>query len=83
LVRLIAPKSYYYTVPRGVSSDVSMRLVYKGPLVAPIAKGDRVAELEMMVGAEEPVRVVLVAGDDVPRGGVLDRFRAGFMEFFQ
>jgi D-alanyl-D-alanine carboxypeptidase (penicillin-binding protein 5/6) len=55
-----------------------MRIVYNGPLVAPIAKGTPVAELEVRVGDAPPAHLPLMAGESVSKGGVMDRLRFGF-----
>ena len=54
-----------------------LRIVYAGPLQAPVHKGDTVAELEIGVGGQTPNRVPLVAGADVARAGALARLRNG------
>jgi D-alanyl-D-alanine carboxypeptidase (penicillin-binding protein 5/6) len=54
-----------------------MRIVYNGPLVAPIAKGTPVAELEVRMGKGQPAILPLAAGEDVAKGGVFDRLRFG------
>ena len=67
------------TAPRGVKPQVSMRIRYKGPLDAPIARGEEVAMLELHVAGQPAAEVPLVASADVPRGnGLTDRLRDGF-----
>ncbi|HWU02509.1 MAG TPA: D-alanyl-D-alanine carboxypeptidase family protein [Novosphingobium sp.] len=81
-VALVAPRAYGATVPRGTSEPVTMRIVYRGPLMAPIAKGTPVAELEIRVGNSVPSRMPLLAGADVPQGGTMDRLRTGLARLF-
>lgn len=76
-VPLLAPTAYSATSPRGTRAPVSLRLVYDGPLVAPIRKGDAVASLEIRVGSAAPQKVPLVAGADVARAGPLRRLLNG------
>jgi D-alanyl-D-alanine carboxypeptidase (penicillin-binding protein 5/6) len=46
---------------------------FQSPVPAPISKGDRVATLVVTVPGEDPVEVPLVAGNDVPRLGLIGR----------
>ncbi len=56
-----------------------LRIVYRGPLVAPIASGQPVAELEVAVPGFAPSRVVLAAAQAVGEAGPLDRLWNGLM----
>ena len=55
-----------------------MRIIYEGPIEAPVAKGAQVAELEVRMGNETPTRLPLLAGEAVVRGNAMDRLRTGF-----
>jgi len=78
-VPLVAPRDMLLTLPKGTATpQTTMRVVYTGPLVAPIAKGTPVAELEIKLGDAPPARLPLTAGADVPKGGAVDRLRYGF-----
>ena len=66
-------------LPRGASEPISLRVVYKGPLVAPIAKGAVVAELEVRVGTRPPGRVALHAAREVGEAGMFDRLVNGLI----
>jgi serine-type D-Ala-D-Ala carboxypeptidase (penicillin-binding protein 5/6) len=76
-VPLIAPRGLSVTVPRGASPRYTLAVRYKGPLKAPIAKGETVASLLVRMPGG-PVHVLpLVAGAEVRKGGMLDRLRDG------
>lgn len=60
------------SVKQGVKGDV----VYTGPIKAPIAKGDALAELVIQLDGLPETRVPLVATEDVGRGGFFPRLRA-------
>ncbi|MET1754520.1 D-alanyl-D-alanine carboxypeptidase family protein [Novosphingobium sp. RD2P27] len=81
-VPLVANRELYATVPRYSPSRVGMQLHYRGPLVAPIAKGAQVAELEVQVDGVESSRIPLYAAEEVPAAGVLARMRNGLMNIF-
>lgn len=76
-VGLMAPRDLFATLPKGSPAPISLRVKYKGPLVAPIAKGAQIAELEIRIGSEPASYVPLMATSSVPRGTALDRLRAG------
>ncbi len=76
-VGLLAPGGAAVTVPRGARPEIATTIRYHGPLVAPIARGAQVAELEIAVPGQEPARVPLVAGADVGKAGPLDRLANG------
>ena len=63
-------------VPREDRSGVKARVVYQGPIEAPIAPGQKLATLEVEVPGHDDVTFDLVAGADVPRGGLLTRINA-------
>jgi D-alanyl-D-alanine carboxypeptidase (penicillin-binding protein 5/6) len=54
-----------------------MKIRYQGPLVAPIAKGQQVAELVVTTGDTPPQTVPLVAANDVGRAGFFGRIWLG------
>ena len=81
-VALVANRALYATVPRFSSARVAMKLHYRGPLVAPIVKGARVADLEIQVDGVEASRIPLYSAKAVPVAGVLARMRNGLMNLF-
>ena len=54
-----------------------MKIRYKGPLVAPIAKGQEVAQLVITTGDTPPQIVPLVAGEAVGKAGFFGRIWLG------
>lgn len=78
-VPLVAPHPLALTLPRGKRAGYTLSLRYKGPLRAPIAKGDSVASLIVRVPGEAEMRLPLVAGSDVPAAGTLARLRNGLL----
>jgi D-alanyl-D-alanine carboxypeptidase (penicillin-binding protein 5/6) len=57
-----------------------MKIRYDGPLVAPIAKGQEVAQLVITTGDTPPQVVPLVAGDAVGSAGFFGRAWIGFKQ---
>lgn len=78
-VALNAPYAIHALHPReGRQQDgIELRLRYQGPLIAPIAKGQQVAELEIAMPGQSPGRVPLYAAHSVAVAGPLDRLVNG------
>jgi D-alanyl-D-alanine carboxypeptidase (penicillin-binding protein 5/6) len=82
-VSLVAPRNLAVTVPAGLSSgSIQTKIRYQGPLVAPIKKGQEVAQLVVTTGDTPPQVVPLVAGDDVGRAGFFGRAWLGLKSLF-
>ena len=64
-------------VPKGARAVAALTVRYRGPLVAPIAKGATVAELEIAVAGQQPTRVPLEAAEAVSVAGPFDRLLNG------
>jgi serine-type D-Ala-D-Ala carboxypeptidase (penicillin-binding protein 5/6) len=80
-VPLVAPRNLAVTVPAGLSSGAtSMKIRYQGPVTAPIAKGQQVAELVITTGDTPPQVVPLVAGEEVGRAGFFGRIWLGLKQ---
>jgi D-alanyl-D-alanine carboxypeptidase (penicillin-binding protein 5/6) len=82
-VALVAPRNLAVTVPAGLATGpTSMKIRYEGPLMAPIAKGQEVAQLVITTGDTPPQIVPLVAGEAVDRAGFFGRIWLGLKSLF-
>ena len=82
-VDLVAPHNLAVTIPAGLATGAtSMKVRYQGPLVAPITKGQQVAELIITTGDTPPQVVPLVAANDVGRAGFFGRIWLGLKSLF-
>lgn len=81
-VPLVAASDLNLTVPAGTTPEMQGRIVYAGPLKAPIAKGAKVAELVVTTSDGGPQRFPLVAGAAVAEAGFFGRAWAGLLSFF-
>ena len=68
-VALVAPRDLAVTVPRGYASDRKMRVVTLGLTEAPIAKGQRLADLVVSIKGLPDTRLPLVAASAVAKAG--------------
>ena len=80
-IPLVAPSNLAVSVPAGLSltnKPITMKIRYQGPLVAPIKKGDHVADLLVFTGdTSQPQVTPLVAGEDVGKAGFFTRIWLG------
>ncbi|WP_457310524.1 D-alanyl-D-alanine carboxypeptidase family protein [Sphingomonas sp. UYAg733] len=81
-VDLIAPANLTATLPAGAVPDIQLRVVYDGPIKAPIKAGQHIADLVVMTPDMPPQRLPLVAGKDVGEAGFFGRAWAGLMGLF-
>ena len=81
-VSLVTPVDYSAASAHGTRDPVTLRIVYDGPLEAPILKGTPVADLEIRVGNQPPHRLPLVAGEAVARAGLFARLLNGLTGLF-
>ena len=75
-VPLVAPRDLQVLVPRAARAGLKARVLYDGPIEAPISMGDPIARLEVEVPGHAPLAFDLVAGSDVGRGGLMTRINA-------
>jgi len=80
-VGLVAPRAIAVTFPAGLGQDVRARIVYQGPVKAPIAQGQHIADLVVTAGGIEQ-RMPLVASEAVGTAGFFGRILAGLSHLF-
>ncbi len=69
-------------VPKGSRADVSLSIVYNGPVPAPITEGEEIAKLRIEVEGLPPAHVPLVATRSVGQANFLSRIANAFGEIF-
>lgn len=72
-VPLVAKGPVKIFVTRGASEKLTAKIVYKGPLAAPVGEGDEVADLKIWRGASEVLDVKLKTANAVPIGTLSQR----------
>ncbi|MHA1154415.1 MAG: D-alanyl-D-alanine carboxypeptidase family protein [Alphaproteobacteria bacterium] len=75
-VPLIAERDLTVTLSRKARLDMEVKVVYDGPIPAPLEIGQQVARLVIAAPGEETVEVPLVAGAAVERLGLVGRITA-------
>jgi len=80
-VDLVAPRNLAVTIPAGLASgQTSLKIRYQGPIKAPIAKGQHVADLVITTADTSPQIVPLVAGEKIEEAGLFGRIWIGFKQ---
>ncbi len=73
-VGLVPSEDLSVLLPVRSGTEIEAEVVFKGPVQAPIAAGDVLAELVLDPdGLDEALRIPLVAETDVPEGGFMTR----------
>src|SRR5206468_388025 len=82
-VPLVAPRNLAVTIPAGLTGGAtSMKIRYQGPVAAPIAKGQHIADLVITTSDTPPQVVPLVAGEAIGRAGFFGRMWLGLKSLF-
>ena len=81
-VGLVAPRNLAVTMPRTASSNIQVKVVYNGPIKAPIAKGQEIAQLVVTTPDTGAQTMPLVAADAVAEAGIFGRLWNGLTSFF-
>ena len=70
-------------IPAGSQSGVTAEAVFKGPIEAPIAAGDRLGDLVVNIPGAGQSRLPLIAASDISRAGVLGRLQSAAVRLSQ
>lgn len=81
-VGLVAPKALAVTIPSGAMPVMQARVVYEGPLKAPLAKGAHVADLVVTSPGLPEQRLPLVTADAIGEAGFFRRAWNGLTGLF-
>ncbi len=73
-VDAMAPRDLFVTVPRGFSTGRKQRIVPVTNITAPIAKGQKIADLIVSVPGMPDTRLPLVAAQPVEKAGIFRQF---------
>ncbi|MEP6786511.1 MAG: D-alanyl-D-alanine carboxypeptidase family protein [Sphingomonadales bacterium] len=78
-VGLVAPRDLAVTFPGGGAEGMKVKVVYDGPIKAPIAKGQQIASLVVETPSTPPQIMPLVAENAVGEAGFFRRAWAGLL----
>ncbi len=76
-VGLVAPRNLAVTYPAGMGRNLRARIVYQGPVRAPIARGQHIADLIVATEGMPPLTMPLVAETAVAEAGFFGRIWFG------
>ena len=72
-VPLLVQEDVWVSLTADARRDLRVKVVYDGPIPAPLANGSQVAELEITAPGLEPRRIPLIAGDTVQAASMFGR----------
>jgi D-alanyl-D-alanine carboxypeptidase (penicillin-binding protein 5/6) len=75
-VPLIIEQDVKITLARKSRDKMKVTVSFKGPIPAPIKKGDKIAVLKITAPGRKPMEILLSAGADVERLGLIGRLGA-------
>lgn len=78
-VQLAVPRAFALSVPKGGEAAASGRIVYQGPLKAPLARGSQVGRLEISIPGQPVYALPLVTAKAVGPAGPIDRIAGGLL----
>lgn len=78
-VPVAVARPFALAVPKGHRPRVSARIVYTGPVRAPVGKGQLVGGLEVQIDGQPPHYLPLVAREAVGKAGPIDRLVNGLL----
>nr|WP_255551960.1 hypothetical protein [Erythrobacter crassostrea] len=78
IIELSTDRAVFINLPTDQIDAVRYKIVYDGPIRAPIAKGEAIARLEVSVPDMEPAIVPLLANNDIKSAGFFRRIYNGF-----
>lgn len=81
-VNLVAPRDIAVTIPSGSGGDMKAVVRYQGPIKAPFAKGQHIADLIVTGSDMKRQTLQLVAGEAVGEAGIFSRIWAGIVSLF-
>ena len=81
-VALVAPRSIAVTLPAGAAVAIRVKVSYQGPIKAPVAKGQHVADLVVSTPDTPPQSMPLVASEAVGEAGFFGRIWNGITSLF-
>ena len=79
-VPLVGPGTVRVMIPRNSNERLLARIVYTGPIPAPVSRGQPIGKLQVFRGENLALEVPLTAGDDVGTGTMSQRAMDGATE---
>lgn len=78
-VGLVTTRPVFATARHGAPREARLAIRYRGPVHAPVAKGQEIASLEVRIGGQAPYSIPLAAARDVPVANIWQRLLNGLL----
>ena len=72
-VDVVSSEDLYLTIPKRKKKIIKAELEYKGPIEAPIKKGDKLALLNIYVSGELKKQIDILSTEEIKRSNVFSR----------
>ena len=72
-VDVISSEDFYLTIPKRKKNIIKAELEYKGPIEAPIKKGDKLALLNIYVSGELKKQIDILSTEEIKKSNVFSR----------
>ena len=72
-VDAVSSEDFYLTIPKRKKNIIKAELEYKGPIEAPIKKGDKLALLNIYVSGELKKQVDILSAEEIKKSNVFSR----------
>ena len=72
-VEVVSSEDFYLTIPKRKKKIIKAELEYKGPIEAPIKKGDKLALLNIYVSGELTKQIDILSAEEIKKSNVFSR----------
>ena len=72
-VQVVPNEDFYITIPKRKKKTIKAILEYKGPVEAPIKKGEKLAQLNVYISGELEKQIDILSTEDIKRSNIFAR----------
>ena len=72
-VEVVAAENFYLTIPKRKKKTINAIIEYKGPILTPIKKGDKLGKLKIYVSDKLEKEIDILSNEDIKRSNIFAR----------
>jgi len=72
-VEVVAEENFYLTIPKRKKKTINAIIEYKGPILTPIKKGDKLGKLKIYVSDKLEKEIDILSNEDIKRSNIFAR----------